>query len=99
MTASEPVEVPHVLIPSAEEKFLDHTGPIKSQWVYGFQEAETLRREQSYGSDEMKSLLGGKGANLVEMTRLGLPIPPGFTVTTEACRSYLTSNGTFPFGL
>ena len=40
------------------------------------------------GGKEMKDLLGGKGANLAEMTRLGLPVPPGFTITTEACRAY-----------
>lgn len=40
------------------------------------------------GSKELKSLLGGKGANLAEMTRLGIPVPPGFTITTEACRQY-----------
>ncbi|PFG19227.1 pyruvate, phosphate dikinase [Serinibacter salmoneus] len=43
----------------------------------------------AHGSMEQKDLLGGKGANLAEMTRLGLPVPPGFTITTEACRSYL----------
>ena len=42
----------------------------------------------SQGSKEMKSLLGGKGANLAEMTKIGLPVPPGFTVTTEACVKY-----------
>jgi pyruvate,orthophosphate dikinase len=41
------------------------------------------------GSREMSALLGGKGANLAEMTNLGLPVPPGFTITTEACRAYL----------
>lgn len=41
------------------------------------------------GDRDMKDLLGGKGANLAEMTRLGLPVPPGFTITTEACRTYL----------
>ncbi|MGP3969284.1 pyruvate, phosphate dikinase [Streptomyces sp. 6N223] len=46
----------------------------------------------------MKDLLGGKGANLAEMTRLGLPVPPGFTITTEACRAYLRS-GTEPGAL
>ena len=40
---------------------------------------------------EQLALLGGKGANLAEMTRLGLPVPPGFTITTEACREYLAS--------
>jgi pyruvate,orthophosphate dikinase len=41
------------------------------------------------GSREQVDLLGGKGANLAEMTRLGLPVPPGFTITTDACRHYL----------
>ena len=45
----------------------------------------------SEGSKDMKDLLGGKGANLAEMTRLGLPVPPGFTITTEACRAYLAA--------
>ena len=45
-----------------------------TDYVYGF----------SNGSAEQKDLLGGKGANLAEMTRLGLPVPPGFTITTEA---------------
>jgi len=48
--------------------------------------------------DEVKALLGGKGANLAEMTRLGLPVPPGFTVTTEACRAFLET-GNWPKGL
>jgi pyruvate,orthophosphate dikinase len=48
--------------------------------------------------DEVKALLGGKGANLAEMTRLGLPVPPGFTVTTEACRAFLRT-GSWPKGL
>ena len=46
-----------------------------AKWVYLFRE----------GNADMRNLLGGKGANLAEMTNLGLPIPPGFTVTTEAC--------------
>lgn len=49
----------------------------------------------SHGDKDQKDLLGGKGANLAEMTRLGLPVPPGFTITTEACRVYLKS-GTVP---
>ena len=56
--------------------------------VYGFFE----------GSGEMKDLLGGKGAGLAEMTRLGLPVPPGFTITTEACRAY-TEAGRLSAGL
>jgi len=47
------------------------------------------------GNKDLKELLGGKGANLAEMTRLGLPVPPGFTITTQACRSYLEA-GTEP---
>ena len=43
----------------------------------------------SEGDKDQKDLLGGKGANLAEMVRLGLPVPPGFTITTEACRAYL----------
>jgi pyruvate,orthophosphate dikinase len=50
-----------------------------TQYVYDFVE----------GDKDHKDLLGGKGANLAEMTRLGMPVPPGFTITTEACRSYL----------
>ncbi|WP_344264048.1 pyruvate, phosphate dikinase [Streptomyces sodiiphilus] len=53
------------------------SAPVK--FVYDFTE----------GHKDLKDLLGGKGANLAEMTRLGLPVPPGFTITTEACRAYL----------
>ena len=45
----------------------------------------------SEGDKDQKDLLGGKGANLAEMTRLDLPVPPGFTITTDACRAYLAS--------
>jgi pyruvate, orthophosphate dikinase len=55
--------------------------PRTEKFVYDFAE----------GSKEMKGLLGGKGANLAEMTNLGLPVPPGFTITTEACRAFLKS--------
>src|SRR5215211_3852688 len=61
---------------------------MKRQWVKLFQE----------GAAEERDLLGGKGANLAEMTRLGLPVPPGFVITTEACRAYL-STGRIPAGL
>ena len=46
----------------------------------------------------MKDLLGGKGANLAEMTNLGLPVPPGFIITTEACRAYM-ADGVAPADL
>ena len=54
------------------------------RYVYSFNE----------GSKEMKSLLGGKGANLAEMTKIGLPVPPGFTITTKACNDYYENNKT-----
>jgi pyruvate, orthophosphate dikinase len=59
-----------------------------TKYVYDFSE----------GNKGMKDLLGGKGANLAEMTNMGLPVPPGFTVTTEGCLSYLSA-GDFPPGL
>ena len=55
-------------------------------WVYDF----------TAGNKDQKDLLGGKGANLAEMTNLGLPVPPGFTISTEACREYLAQNGPPP---
>ncbi|HEX2315371.1 MAG TPA: pyruvate, phosphate dikinase [Thermomonospora sp.] len=58
------------------------------KYVYDFTE----------GNKDLKDLLGGKGANLAEMTNLGLPVPPGFTITTEACRYYL-EHGRVPEGL
>ncbi|MBA2414339.1 MAG: pyruvate, phosphate dikinase [Geodermatophilaceae bacterium] len=58
------------------------------KYVYDFAE----------GNRDLKDLLGGKGANLAEMSRLGLPVPPGFTITTEACRVYLDT-GELPRGL
>ncbi|HQE19354.1 MAG TPA: PEP/pyruvate-binding domain-containing protein, partial [Aggregatilineales bacterium] len=47
----------------------------------------------------MRDLLGGKGANLAEMTSIGLPVPPGFTITTEACLAYLDQGEQFPEGM
>ena len=51
------------------------------------------------GNKEMKALLGGKGANLAEMSAIGLPVPPGFTVSTEACKIYDEQGGKWPGGL
>jgi pyruvate, orthophosphate dikinase len=59
-----------------------------TKYVYDFSE----------GNKDMKDLLGGKGANLAEMTNMGLPVPPGFTITTEACLAYLAKDE-FPPGL
>ena len=51
------------------------------------------------GKAEMKKLLGGKGANLAEMTNLGIPVPPGFTITTDVCRYYYNHGKTYPADL
>src|SRR5258708_31820968 len=63
--------------------------PQTRKWVYQFTE----------GSAKMRDLLGGKGAGAAEMTRAGMPVPPGFTITTEACRAYYAAGGKFPKGL
>ena len=51
------------------------------------------------GNADMKNLLGGKGANLAEMTNLGLPVPPGLTITTETCMDYINAGNKMPEGL
>ncbi len=71
---------------------------MSNKWVYLFNEVEDA--EAHAGDWEgVRGLLGGKGANLAEMTRIGVPVPPGFTVTTEACNAYLAEGGSFPEGL
>ncbi len=62
---------------------------ISHKWVYMFRE----------GNKDMRDLLGGKGAGLAEMTRAGLPVPPGFTITTEACNAYSARGKEFPKGM
>jgi len=64
-----------------------------TQWVYGFGGGS------ADGDASMKNLLGGKGANLAEMSSLGLPVPPGFTITTEACVHYYAHGETYPADL
>jgi pyruvate, orthophosphate dikinase len=61
----------------------------ETKWVYLFNE----------GSKDLRDLLGGKGAGVAEMTRAGMPVPPGFTITTEACREYYRLGRKFPDGL
>ena len=72
---------------------------MAKKWVYLF--GEVQQAEQYVGGDweRVRALLGGKGANLAEMTRIGAPVPPGFTVTTEACNAYLANHNTFPEGM
>jgi len=68
---------------------------MSKKWVYLFEEVSEAEK-QAGSWDGTRSLLGGKGANLGEMTRIGLPVPPGLTVTTEACNAYLANNNQFP---
>src|SRR5574337_54404 len=64
-----------------------------TKWVYSFS------AERAEGRAEMKNLLGGKGANLHEMASLGLPVPPGFTITTEVCAYFYANGKTYPADL
>src|SRR5438067_11426882 len=63
--------------------------PSSRKWVYQFSE----------GSAKMRDLLGGKGAGAAEMTKAGMPVPPGFTITTEAWRVYYARGGKCPKGV
>src|SRR6476661_7335475 len=65
------------------------TEPKTNKWVYLFEE----------GPGDDKALLGGKGAGLCEMTRAGLPVPPGLVVTTEACNAFFDHDKNFPEGM
>src|ERR1700724_95572 len=65
----------------------------KARWVYAFGGGA------AEGDASMKNLLGGKGANLAEMSSLGLPVPPGFTITTEACTHYYGNSQQYPADL
>ena len=62
----------------------------KNKYVYVF------GNKKADGNGSMKPLLGGKGANLAEMSRIGLPVPPGFTITTEVCTYYYQNKKTYP---
>src|SRR5256714_8624159 len=64
--------------------------PAKSKWVYGFGNGK------AEGRADMRNLLGGRGAGLAEMASLGLPVPPGFTITTEVCTYYYENGKTYP---
>ena len=66
---------------------------MSTKYVYLFADGQTE------GTGKMKDLLGGKGSGLAEMTNAGMPVPPGFTITTEACNAYYTSGEQFPEGM
>src|ERR1700761_4926311 len=68
-------------------------GRASARWVYSFGGGS------ADGDASMKNLLGGKGANLAEMSALGLPVPPGFTITTEACTHFYAHERTYPDSL
>src|SRR3989338_8910412 len=66
---------------------------MASKYIYFFGNGK------AEGKADMKNLLGGKGANLAEMINLGIPVPPGFTISTEACIHYYKDGGKYPDGL
>jgi pyruvate,orthophosphate dikinase len=69
-----------------------------NKWVYLFREVDQAEKYAGNDWEGVRGLLGGKGANLADMTRIGVPVPPGFVVTTEACNAYLASGNQFPEG-
>src|SRR6202171_4795741 len=83
--APKPVSKPVAAKPAPE-------AAKSGKWVFTFGDGK------AEGKAELRDLLGGKGANLAEMTNLGLPVPPGFVITTDACREYL-KQGAPPKGL
>ena len=70
-----------------------------TKWVYSFDEIAAAEKSVGGDWDAVRGLLGGKGANLGEMTRLEVPVPPGFTITTAACNAYLAAEERLPDGL
>jgi pyruvate,orthophosphate dikinase len=75
------------------------TNPQSSKYVYLFHEFDQAMAQFDDNWDEVRGLLGGKGANLLDATRLGVPVPPGFTVTTAGCNDYLAADKNFPPGM
>jgi pyruvate,orthophosphate dikinase len=80
-------------ITSARNQEPDMTATNATQWVYVF------GADKTDGNASMRNLLGGKGANLAEMASLGLPVPPGFTISTDVCTAYYANDRKFPDGL
>lgn len=72
---------------------------MTKKWVYLFDEVQQVEAYVGGSRDAVRGLLGGKGANLAEMARIDVPVPPGFTVTTEACNTYLAAGSIFPEGM
>jgi len=72
---------------------------MTKRWVYQFKELDAAEAAVGGDWERVRSLLGGKGAHLADMVRVGVPVPAGFTVTTEACNAYLASGQSMPDGL
>jgi pyruvate, orthophosphate dikinase len=81
---------------SKAKKIVAKVKPSTSKAVKGPKYVYTWGAGKADGDGSMKALLGGKGANLAEMTRIGLPVPPGFTITTEVCTYYYANKKTYP---
>ena len=84
--------------PAPERGVVKKSGSASGEakkYVYLFDEVEKAENQVGGDWDAVRSLLGGKGANLADMTRIGVPVPPGFTVTTEACLDYLEAGENF----
>jgi len=73
--------------------------PTNKKWVYLFGEVKDAEATVGGQWEGVRALLGGKGAGLMDMTRQGIPVPPGFTVSTEACNAYLAEGNNFPPGM
>ncbi|MEW1719841.1 pyruvate, phosphate dikinase [Streptomyces sp. NPDC093109] len=79
------------LASQGSHRVIEESGPVSENSDLHAATAEKYVYDFTEGNKDLKHLLGGKGANLAEMTNLGLPVPPGFTITTEACNIYLGS--------
>ena len=91
MAAKSTAKKPAAKAPASAPK--KTSAPQALQYVY------TWGANRADGDGSMKNLLGGKGANLAEMTRIGLPVPPGFTITTEVCTYFYANKRTYPTSL
>ena len=68
-------------------------------WLYRYDQIDEAQASVDGDWEATRGLLGGKGANLGDMTRLGVPVPPGFVITTRACNAFSDADGKFPEGL
>ncbi len=83
----------------AHDGHMTTDGMTATRWVYGFHEIEEAQASVGGDWEAVRALLGGKGANLGDMARLGVPVPPGFTISTAACNAFSAADGELPPGL